>query len=76
MTYDHGNRCENLSMTFSSGIRDDDDFVDDDRTEIQCTAQARPEKLRRLISVVDNDKQSRITSSCNHKLWQVQIYCF
>ena len=63
-------------ISSSSGIRDDDDFVDDDRTQIQCSAQARTAKLRRLISVVDNDKQSRIASSCNHKLWQVQIHCF
>ena len=52
-------------LSSSLAIRDDNN-----QSEIQCTAQARPAKLRRL-SVVDDAKQSRITSSCNHNLWQV-----
>ena len=52
-------------LSSSLAVRDDNN-----QSEIQCTAQARPAKLRRL-SVVDDAKQSRITSSCNHNLWQV-----
>ena len=57
-----------LTRAWTSAIRElknhDDDFVDDDRKWVTEYCASATSKFRRR-GVVDDAKQSRITSSCN-----------